>query len=307
MKQEIKNNFGQDNSKKIIMISTGIGIFSCLLGFFISSYFQNPIGIIFLILGLFIAIIPSSVINYNQYTKYHQMESYFPTFLKDFSEAIKSGMNFVQAFKTVSKSDYGPLSDELRHSANQLSWGVPFPKVLEQLASRIKGSKIMRQSFTIITEAYNSGGDIAETMNSIALNISQIRDVDEERKSILSQQVYIMYFIYYLFLGIIYALYKLMIPMLAMNLNLSTGVDAGSDSKNYCIPMQWFCSLGLFMNYDPTESMTYFKVLFLVMLIIQGTSSGILAGELSQGNATAGIKHAGIMVVSAIIVFILFV
>ena len=260
-------------------------------------------------MGLATAIIPSSIINYNQYTKYHQMESHFPTFLKDFSEAIKSGMNFVQAFKTVSKSDYGPLSDELRHSANQLSWGVPFPKVLAKLANRIKGSKIMRQSFTIITEAYNSGGDIAETMNAIALNISQIKEVDEERKSILSQQVYIMYFIYYLFLGIIYALYKLMIPMLAMNISMSASgaSDASLGGANYCDSMQWFCNLGIVMNYDPTESMTYFKVLFLVMLIIQGISSGILAGELSQGNATAGIKHAGIMVVSALIVFILFI
>ena len=273
MTKKIQNTFGPDNSKKIIMISVVVGLILSLIGLIISLSLQSPVGIIFLIMGLAVAIVPSSIINYNQYTKFHQMETHFPTFLKDFSEAIKSGMNFVQAFKTVSKSDYGPLSNELRHASNQLSWGVPFPKVLAKLAIRIKGSKIMRQSFTIITEAYNSGGDIAETMNSISLNISQIREVDEERKSILSQQVYIMYFIYYLFLGIIYALYKLMIPMLAMNINMGAGASAASDGKNYCLSMQWFCNLGVVMNYDPTVSMTYFKVLFLVMLIIQGASS----------------------------------
>ena len=215
----------------------------------------------------------------------------------------------VQAFKLVSKSDYGPFSDELKRSANQLSWGVSFPKVLDKLSKRIQGSKIMRQSFTIITEAYNSGGDIAETMSSIATNITAIKEVDEERKSILSQQVYIMYFIYYLFLGIIYALYKLMIPMLAMNVGLSSDMstDTPKGANNYCDTMAWLCNLGVVMNYDPTESMTYFKVLFLLMLTIQGVSSGILAGELSQGNAMAGIKHAGIMVVSSLVVFILFI
>ncbi len=310
MTQEIKIKKKQDTTKLTIYASAATGVFLVLFGVAISAIFKSSLSIVFLVMGVVVAIVPASAIKYSKYHKYRKMEDHFPTFLKDFSEAIKSGMNFVQAFKIVSKSDYGPLSDELIHASNQLSWGVPFPKVLMQLASRIRSSKIMRQSFTIIIEAYTSGGDIAETMDSIAMNISSIREVNEERKSILSQQVYIMYFIYFLFLGIIVALYKLMIPLLAINVSAAdsgfSGMSLGG-AVNYCDTMPWLCNLGVVMGYDPSDPLTYFRVLFLMMVLIQGVASGVIAGELSEGNATAGIKHAGIMIVSSLLVFIMFI
>jgi len=185
------------------------------------------------------------------------------------------------------------------------------------MAHRMRGSRAIRQAFTIVKESYLSGGDIATTMNSVSSNIIDIRNIRAERKAILSQQVWIMYVIYFVFLGITIALYKLLIPITTIGMqtgDVSTGsVSLGSlsisSNINYCTigPAKLFCGLGSFMGYDPEEQFTYFRTLFLFLAAIQGIFSGIIIGELMEGKAVAGIKHAAILVSSALIVFLLFI
>lgn len=284
--------------------SVGAGTLSLVIGLLVSISSSHVFGIMFLILSITVGIVPYSIYSYITYSRFAKMEEQFPRFMKDFAESIKGGMGFPQALDMAARTDYGALSPEIRRTANQVSWGTPFPKAMQKFAERIQGSKVMKQSFALVNQAFLAGGDVAEIMDSIAENIGAIRAVENERKSAMSQQVMIMYFIYYMFLGIIVALYKLLVPMLALQ------GAASSDGLGFGVPLDscevvpLMCSVGTGFGF--TGENIYFKTLFLFMSIIQGISSGVLAGVIGEGKVAAGIKHAAIMVVSALVVFIMF-
>ncbi len=288
---------------RVKYISLGGGAFLLAIGLFISIAGSRVIGIMFLILSVIIGVVPFSVYRYFSYNKYAKMEEQFPRFMKDFAESIKGGMGFPQALDIAAKTDYGALSPEVLKASNQVSWGMPFPKAMKKFAERIQGSKIMRQSFALVNEAFVAGGNVADIMESIAENIGAIRNVENERKSAMSQQVFIMYFIYAIFLGIIVALYKLLVPMLSVSSAGASDMFGGGFDSCTVVPLM--CDLGEIIGFSGEH--VYFKTLFFFMSLVQGISSGVLAGAIGEGKVVAGTKHAAIMVVSAMVVFIMFV
>jgi len=329
---KVKKNDSRENIKLICLIA-GIGLF--LIGILLllistpttSNYAscdadeqcnydcESPdpdctsigqsIGILILILALIVGVGAYSAIEHSQFSEYKSMELNFPRFMKDFSESVKGGMTFPQALEMTSKINYGPLSKEILRASNQVSWGVPFPKAIEKLGKRIGGSKIIRQAFTIINEAYSDGGNIAETMDAIALNLETIKELGDDRKSTMSQQIFIMYFIFYLFLIILIILYKLMVPMMAIQSSGGgLGIGGSGASLDYCDVAPFLCSIGKAFGFG--GEFAYFQILFLFMCLIEGVCTGLLAGVIGEGTPKAGIKHAGIFVVSALAVFFLF-
>lgn len=303
-------DFSSEEKKRDIVIrisAVAFGIFfalSIIFGHFISS----QAGMLLFIAAILAGSIPISVYEYVKYSKFRKMEEHFPTFLEDFSEAKKSGMMFPQAFLSISKTEYGSLSNELRKSAAQLTWHIPFPKVMKQLSIRVGGSRLMKQAFTIINEAYSSGGDVAETMSSLATNVNKIKQIEDERRGIMSEQVFVTYFIFFLFLGILAGLYAVLIPMTSMN-------DAGSATAfmggfgfgqptNYCGALPVMCNIGESLGFG--EKGLYFKTLFFLMSIIQAICSGFIAGQIEEGTLIAGVRHAGILLFMTAISFLIF-
>ncbi len=288
-----------------------LAVLAILLGYFISM--QG--GIILFIMAVLAGSIPISIYEYMQYSKYRKMEEHFPRFLEDFSEAKKSGMMFPQAFLSISKTEYGSLSNEIKLSAAQLTWHLPFPKVMKMLSKRLGGSRLMKQSFTIINEAYNSGGDVAETMSSLATNVNKIKQIEDERRSIMSQQVFVTYFIFFLFIGILIGLYQVLIPMTSMNVGSNTtsalagtfssikGMPIGQ-ATNYCGALPAMCVVGESLGFS--EKGIYFKTLFFLMAIVQGVCSGMIAGQIGEGTMIAGVRHTGIMLFVTVIAFSIF-
>lgn len=264
------------------------------------------LSVMMMMSAVIVGVLPVAVIEHMTFSKYAKMEIAFPRFMKDFSESVKGGMTIPQALSMASNIDYGELSTEIKKTDYQLSWGLPFPKAIENFSGRIKGSTLMKQAFTIIIESFRSGGNIANTMDSIAQNIGLIKEMEDEKQSILSQQIYILYFIFFMFLAIIVMLYKLIIPMLTINFaNPTEALDPSANCKLLGLPSIALCSVGRAFGLGCEH--VYFVSLFLFMCLIQGVSSGILAGFISTGRVAAGIKHAAIMVIATVFVFMVFV
>ncbi|MBU4245898.1 MAG: type II secretion system F family protein [Nanoarchaeota archaeon] len=308
-------DFSSEEKKRGIVIRISVIAFAIffvlaiLLGHFISS----QAGLLLFVMAILAGSIPISVFEYLKYTKFRKMEEHFPTFLEDFSEAKKSGMMFPQAFLSISKTEYGSLSNEIRISAAQLSWYVPFPKVMKQLSIRVGGSRLMKQAFTIINEAYTSGGDVAETMSSLATNVNKIKQIEDERRSIMSEQVFVTYFIYILFIGILAGLYAVLIPMTSINTAGNMTADSPSmpvggisigQPTNYCGEMPTMCNIGEAIGFS--EKGIYFKTLFFLMSTVQAICSGVIAGQIEEGNLIAGLKHVGILLFVDVLSFLIF-
>ena len=277
-KEETLLGLGLERKNEILLVS---GI--CAAIFAILALFIVPPSLfgIFVGIAVMVAFIPYSAVTYRANQRLLHIEDSLPAFLRDIAEAKKTGMTLPQAVYKSSRVDYGALTPEVKRMANQISWGVPFAEVLGRFSRRAK-SNFIRRSIAIIVEAERSGGAIAETLDAVARDARLIKESEKERVTRLSQQAMIMYAIFFLFLAIVIALQKLMIPL----------VTAGGFSV---------------ATQDPESVLSFYRVIFFSMIVIQGIFSGLLAGQISEGSIVVGLKHSAIFLTVGVFVSWIFI
>lgn len=292
--------------QKVTYGSFGFGGFLIILS--LQQYFagNHGIGGALFMAGMVGAFLPYGLFTYFRTKKYGEMEMEFPGFLRNLSESRKSGMPLPEAFQNASKTDYGRLNDDIEKAADQISWGIPFPEVMERFQARVEHSDLIKRSMSIIMQSYEAGGDISETMDSIAQDSSKIKDAEKERKAVLTKQVFIIYAIFFLFLGILLALYRILIPLLDIG---GGGGGFLSEPPNFCEPSSMVrpvCSIcpPLFGK-EAGAQLCYYQSIFLIMIVVQGLFNGLVAGEIRDGKASAGIKHSLIMVPTGFVLYVL--
>lgn len=287
---------------KALVISIAISSFFIVLGI-ISA--DPGVVAMAIFLSIFFIAIPQFFLVYERYRTLKEMETRFPLFLRDMVESLRSGMPFHQSVIICSKVDYGKLSKEVKKMANQISWGVPFDNVIEQFAERVKGSRRLNIALKTIRESYIAGGDVVSALDSVADTAVLLDESEKERKSLLHQYVVLMYGINFLFLGIIVAINRLMIPI--FQVAAQPGAEEAIPLTNPCSECTGFsCSIcDLFslscnmFGIKKIEDVTcYYSSLFFFMSMIVAICSGLIAGQISEGSVIAGLKHS--MIISGI-------
>jgi flagellar protein FlaJ len=208
------------------------------------------------------------------------MEEEFPSFLRDVVEGTRAGMSLPQAVQNTESGNYGALDDTIEKMSAQIEWGVPFDQVLSSFAEETH-SPVVKRSVDTIIQAYNSGGDIQDVLESVGDNIRSIRRLKEERQSQLYGEMITGYIVYFIFIGILVALTTYLLPNLASaSESLGTGGLAlfgnsggGSLQENIALYEKWFSRL----------------------VFIQAIFSGLIIGKLSEGEFRAGFKHTAVL------------
>jgi flagellar protein FlaJ len=273
---------------------------------FIGILFYNNVTIMgnLILLASVIGIVPYAFLTYFGYKKIRDIEDQLPTFLLDLAEAQKVGMTLPESLKQVSKTDYGKLSGEIKKINDQLSWGIPVQDVMNNFAKRMEKSKVTARIIRIINEAYSSGGDIARTMEATASDMTAIKEAEKERMAVAKEHLMVMYAIYFIFIGIVIGLSQTLVPMLKMNIAAGSmgGMMSFQDpctpcaniSNIFCVNCSLFTVLCQMFGFAAGGT-CYYNSLFIVMAIVQGIFTGLVAGQLGEGSVIAGIKHSVIM------------
>lgn len=269
--------------------------------------FYNNIGILgnLILLAVVIGFLPWLILNYMDMKHIRSIEEHLPAFMLDLSETQKTGLTLPDAIRMATKSDYGRLSPEIKRINDQISWGIPMPDTLIAFGKRMHKSEVIGRVVRIINEAYLSGGDIARTMEATASDVIAIKEAEKERKAIMSQHVAVMYAIYFIFIGIIVGLSKTLLPMLQMSMETTAvggllsfqdpcGMCAAPGAPIQCISCLTFGVMCQMFNLG-TGTTCYYRALFMLMSIIQGICSGLVAGQIGEGRVIAGLKHSLIM------------
>ncbi len=327
---------GYSTEDKVIFASVGVGGVVMILGAFMYISGAIQVGGSMLILGLITSVIPYGILNFLRNRAVRNMENQFPSFLNDLAESKRGGMTILKAFESARDTDYGRLNREIKKVHNQLTWGIPFPDVMERFSKRMSDSPVIQESLHIIIQSFESGGSITETIESVAENASQLRKVLQEKRSQLKQQLFIMYIIYFLFIGITIGIYVMLSQLLGLGSQEAgalqgigdvLGSDGGSSGPvNFCgqdiFAAEPFCSTAKIFGFVPSNvtslssqyasnyaygKMAYYKSLLFLMLMIQGACTAAVSGQISEGSPSAGIKHAIIMMPMAFIAFMLIV
>jgi flagellar protein FlaJ len=290
-------------------VSIVLVLFSLALG-------NIPLFVNMFIVSMLIMVGPYSIYKFIRLKKIKSYENELPNFLRDLSESVRADLSLIQAIQSAAKSDYGMLSSEIQKMSNQLSWNVPLEKVLKNFAARVADSKMINRSILIIEQSSKSGGNIEDTLEALAGNIESIRETQQEKAVLLNQQVMMMYAIFFIFLGITIALIKFLIPLLQSQQPIgSFGVNSFNPNPCYacinsdnaaCVGCNAFSTIAVsFSLGDPQEAASYYKALFLAMILIQGFFSGLIAGQIGSDSMVVGIKHSMIMLLSGFVIFMI--
>lgn len=318
---------GETKKDQIIKYSAAGGGLLAIIGVLLYVALGPQAGGSVIIFGVIAAVLPYGILSFLENRRIKEMEDQFPAFLNGLAESKRGGMTLLDAFESAKNTDYGTLNDEVEQVYNELSWGIPFPEVMERFSERVEESTVMQNSISIIIQSFQSGGNITHTIDSVADEAATLRNIVKEKNSQLKQQMMIMYVIYLLFIGITIGLYIMLDQLMGFgtqgggafsNINELTG--SGQNIK-YCtgnIPAaQPFCQISQIFGFTPADvtlgserarnysygKMAYYKSLLFTMLMIQGVATSAVAGKITQGKAAAGIKHAMVMIPLAYIAF----
>ncbi|NIO20402.1 MAG: hypothetical protein GTN76_06585 [Candidatus Aenigmarchaeota archaeon] len=293
--------------RKVLLISLIVGL---VLISGVSVITQDIGAIINVgVICLFIVVTPFFVYNYLEFLWLKAIEREIPNFIRDLASLKRSGMTLSEAVKMTSKTNYGKLSDEVQKFSNRLSWGIPFIRSLEIFSNRFKNSKLISEVLGIVRESYMSGGDVSSTLDSLSKDMLTLRDVEEERKSIVRQHVMIMYGIFFMFVGISLAIINVLIPMMIEQPQITGGeapllfsfTDPCTDMP-IPFPCDFFNILCVSFNIRGGIA-CYYIALFFSVLIVQAIFMGLIAGQLGENSAIAGVKHSLIMLASIFVIF----
>lgn len=294
--------------KKILLYLIIVAVVMVTVASLVSQDLSVIINVSFI--ALFVVIVPFFAYKYISFLWVKSVEREFPNFVRDLAGLKRTGMSLSDAITMTSKGNYGKLTPEVVAFSNRLSWGVTFLRALEIFSEKFENSKLIMEAIHIIEESYKTGGNISVTLDSISRDMMALKDIEEERKSVVRSHVMIMYGIFFMFVAISIAIIFVLIPMMEQTSG-NAQTAAGPLMFNFADP----CTIGYIPF--PCEYFTilcqsfgvetgvgcYYFALFFSVLIIQAIFMGLIAGQLGENSVFAGIKHALIMLGSVFLIF----
>ncbi len=224
-------------------------------------------------LGMAIALIAAAipgVIGHSYYSrKGKRIEREVTNFMRDLTEARKTGSSPERCMENLSGRNYGAFTPVLNVATKQIEWGFPFKSIYETVKSKIT-SWIALIDIYLLVDAIEVGGGTPETLETLTHFSEELSSLEKEKQETMRPLVIMPY------VG-------------AGILIVSTLILLG------------FSQL-ILISYAH-QSMPFSQVVTLILppLMLQIFFTGIVTGKLSSGSASAGFKHALILVIIGLI------
>ncbi|KRT61231.1 MAG: type II secretion system F domain-containing protein [Thaumarchaeota archaeon CSP1-1] len=272
---------------KVVLPSALVGIVMIVSSLYYSGLSGNTsirdVGVIF---GALTAIVPVTLIHLRETQRKDNIDRNLPLFLLALSSAVQSGANLIRAIENAADRNMGPLTPELKNLRANISWGMPIEDAFENFANKT-GTKMSKRVAVLLEMALKIGGDIRTNLEMIQKHVTELQNLEKERKSSLAPYTYTIYISFAVFLGIAVILSSQFFSEFAVVQKLLEKSPGEGE---------FFSSI---TNMDIEALNT---VLF-NMSIIEAIFGGLAAGKIGSGNYVAGIKHIIVMIVMAVVAF----
>lgn len=191
------------------------------------------------------------------------------SFLRDLTEARKTGLSPEKSIIALSTRDYGPLTPVVKKMSSALTIGLDVDKAV---ASAVKGYRnwVLLSTMRFLTDAITLGGGSVETLDSLARFARSLEDYEIE----LSRRLKI---------------YMLMPYVGAIMVAGSSMMILGYTAQTLTISPQQAAQL--------KEQIGSIALILSLGSIINSWLMGLMAGKLSKGTIIAGFTHSIILVI----------
>ncbi len=241
-----------------------------------------------IIFTVYIIIIPLMIFHEYKKRKEEKIQSQIPDFLKKLASTNETGMTLRDSIRLMTRSDIG-MSKEIKKIWNDIEWGLAINEALKRFANRVR-THIVARSVTLLTKANESSGDVGEVLTVAARDAAAEQELKNERRVSMFIYIIIIYISFLVFVGIIYIISTTFLEEM---------VKAGervTSSGSRAVPL----SLS-------RDMLGTYNRMFFHGALIQGFSSGLIAGVMGEGSVLSGLKHSVIMVTIGYALFTLFV
>jgi Flp pilus assembly protein TadB len=254
----------------IIGIWTGVFAFLLIFTFFILYFFLDM----------------------RMFNRKLQIETVLPDFLQLTSANISAGMPLDKALFFAVRPQFGILAKEIEEVAKATVAGEDLTVALEKFASKYDSTMLTR-SVNLMVEGIQAGGEMAELLNKIAINIQELRLMKREMAANVTT-----YVIFIGFATIVGAplLFSLSTTLAQIIQNVVASLDLGSASS----------SMGVSLTFNANAvNISDFKLFSVLALCITSFFSASIISIIRKGNIREGIKYIPIFIIVTISLYFL--
>ncbi|MBP2132840.1 flagellar protein FlaJ [Methanomicrobium sp. W14] len=241
--------------------------------------------------SIIIALLPYAILDTKEASRRRNIETALPNFFRDVAGMNESGMTLPNAISTVSNGDYGSLTPYVKKMNNEISWNIPFIDAIFRFGERL-GTPLAKRSVDLIAKASLAGGNVSEVLKAAANDSYEFVNLAAERRN--NMMIYVVIVI------VSFLVFMFVIAIMAGTF-LSTMADAGAAVASSGTEV---ASAGTFGG---SIDMDLYKRIFTHASMIQGFFSGLVAGQMGEGRAAAGLKYSLIMLATAWVAFRFFI
>lgn len=257
---------------------------SQLIGDFQESESIKEVGAIF---AAITGIVPVTLYQLKEVQRKDSIDKHMPVFLLALLSSVQSGANLIKAIEQTANRNLGALTPELKNLRANISWGMPMDDAFQNFADRT-GTRIARRVTVLLEMAMRIGGDVSTNLEMIQKHVTEMQNLEKNRKSQMAPYTYTIYISYAVFIAVAVLLVtSFFVEIEKVQADL---VDGGTSGD------------GLFGSLADMDVSLMESALF-NMAIIEAIFGGLAAGKIGAGSYMAGIKHVVAMIVIAIIAF----
>ncbi|PSP73801.1 hypothetical protein BRC86_08200 [Halobacteriales archaeon QS_3_64_16] len=216
-----------------------------------------------------------------------RIERAIPELLDRLASLNAVGVSIVQAFDRLGESNLGTLDVEIARINRDVAYGASVADALVRFDERVRTPGATR-AVALLRNAMRASGDVAPVLGVAAEEARTRRTRKRKRRQEMATYLVIIYLSFLVFLAIVFVLVTVFMPTVPAPAALGDSGFAGG-------------SVGL----SAATKRAYIQLLFHAASI-QGVASGLVAGQMANGDVADGAKHATIMLVLAYGSFLLF-
>jgi len=235
------------------------------------------------IIPLLITTVPLSYYHEKRQRREKKILREMPETLKKMASANETGMTLDESLLLVSKTSSGILSDEFKKVHNEIQWDTGLNDALVGFANRIKVPRVSR-TVKLITKANESSGNVQEVLEVAARDVDTAYKLDRERFQNMIIYTVIILISFLVFLFVIVILERQFLSAMAEE---ASGFDSGGGG-------------GFSIEEVPIKT---YRMIFFHASVIQGFSSGLVAGQMGEDHVLSGLKYGIVMTLIAVAVF----
>lgn len=277
--------------RKKLLISVVAGITIIGLAYQIAQMTGNNIirdaG---MLVGIMILVLPLIMKQIKESKRKDSIDANLPIFILALVSSVQSGASLLRAIEDAANRNMGSLTPELKNLRANISWGMPYNENFAHFVKRL-GTRLAQRVGVLLQISMNIGGDVVTTLELIQKHVTEMGNIEKERKQALAPYLYTIYISYMVFVTVtILLVSQFFVEIETVQQQL---IEISAESN---IPLGMFGSiLGVDVP-QLTEIMFH-------MSLIEALFGGVAAGKIASGSFAAGIKHVIIMMIMAVVIF----